>query len=87
VSFHPHRSEQSHLAAEAHHAGAALARLADLARILGEKPDGYILDNLEELGATLRGWAIRLAMAADDPALVEDLTGRRWRQLDPPDAT
>jgi hypothetical protein len=38
-------------------------------------------------GATLRGWAIRLAMAADDPALVEDLTGRRWRQLDPPDAT
>jgi hypothetical protein len=87
VSFHPHRSEQSHLAAEAHHAGAALARLVDLARILGEKPDGYSLDDLEELGATLRGWAIRLAMAADDPALVEDLTGRRWRQLDRPDAT
>jgi hypothetical protein len=87
VSSQQHHSEQSHLAAETHLAGAALARLAELARILGEKPDGYSLDDLEQLGATLRGWATRLAMAADDPALVEDLTGRPWRRLDPPGAT
>ncbi len=87
MSSQPHHSEQSHRAAEAHQVSAALERVADLARILDEKPDGYSLDDLEELGATLRGCAIRLAVAADDPALVEDLTGRRWRRLDPHDTT
>ncbi len=61
-----------------------LSRLVDLARILGEEPEGRTLDDLEELGPELRAWAIRLAIGADDGELLGGLTGRPWRPLDPP---
>ncbi len=80
------RSEQSQLAAEAHQVGAALGRLVDLARILGEEPDDHTLGELEELGPELRAWVIRLAIGAADAELLEGLTGRPWRPLDPPQA-
>jgi hypothetical protein len=79
-----HHSEQSHLAAEAHHAGLGWRAWPIWPGSWARKPDG---DDLEELGATLRGWAIRLAMAADNPRWCEDLTGRRWGRRDPPGPT
>jgi hypothetical protein len=78
VSGEAKRSEQSQLAAEAHQVGAALGRLVDLARILGEKPDGRTLDELEELGPELRAWAVLLAVGADDGELLEQFTGGSW---------
>ncbi len=70
--------ERSQLAAEAHGVGGALSRLVDLARVVGEEPDGHTLDELEELGPELRAWAIRLAVAADDGELLEEFTAGSW---------
>jgi hypothetical protein len=35
------------------------AKLVDPARITGNKPDGYTLDDLDFMAETLQGWASR----------------------------
>lgn len=45
--------------------------------------DGWPPAALRDLAATLRGTAMRAAMAAGDTDLLNEITGRAWKRLDP----
>jgi len=59
----------------------AVQRAADLGRLLGGKPDGYTLDQLDHLADTLKGWGIRMAFGTGDTGLMAELTGRQWTAI------
>jgi hypothetical protein len=75
-------AEERELARSAHLAGLALQRTADLARLVGGKPDGYTLDQLDHLASTLGGWGIRTALGTGDTDLLAELTGRQWTAIE-----
>ena len=60
----------------------AVQRAADLGRLLGGKPDGYTLDQLDHLADTLKGWGIRMAFGTGDTDLMAELTGRQWTAIE-----
>ncbi len=74
-------AEERELARSAHLAGLALQRVTDLARLVGGKPDGYTLDQLDHLADTLKGWGIRTAFGTGDTDLMAELTGRQWTAI------
>jgi hypothetical protein len=80
-------AEDRATAIAAREASEALQRLADLARLTRNKPDGYTLHDLDELAKTCRGWAFRLAMAAGADDLMTEWTKHpgTWRRLDGPE--
>ena len=80
-----HLAEERELARSAHLAGLALQRVTDLARLVGGKPDGYTLDqldHLDHLADTLKGWGIRTAFGTGDTDLMAELTGRQWTAIE-----
>ena len=81
-------ADEAQLAAQAHDAGDTLRRVSDLARVLGENPRGFTLDDLVGLADALQGWAICLAIASGDDVLLERLSCGVLRRagLDQPDA-
>jgi hypothetical protein len=58
-----------------------LLLLADNMDTASFHADGLPPDQLREIATTLRGAAMRAAMAADDTALLSELTGRPMRAL------
>ncbi len=74
-------AERRALASAAREAGVALARAVDLAKLVGGKPDGYTVDELAALAATLRGWGLSTAIGAGAMDLVQDWTGRAFTEI------
>jgi hypothetical protein len=68
------------MAIAAREAGEALRRFVDLARFTGQSLDGAV-DDLDQLAEDCKGWALGFAMGAGATDLVEQWTGRPWRQL------
>jgi hypothetical protein len=68
------------MAIAAREAGQALRRFVDLARLAGQSLGGAV-DDLDQLAEDCKGWALGFAMGAGATDLVEQWTGRPWRQL------
>lgn len=58
-----------------------LAALADAMEAASFHADGWPPPMLREIAHTLRGTALRAAMAADDTDLLNELSGREWTAL------
>lgn len=67
------------MAIAAWEAGQALRRFVDLARLTGQRLGGAV-DDLDRLAEDCTGWALGFAMGAGAADLVEQWTGRPWRQ-------
>ncbi len=75
-------AEERELVRSAYLAGLAVQRATDLARLVGGKPDGYALDQLDHLADTLKGWGIRTAFGTGDTDPMAELTGRQWTAIE-----
>lgn len=71
------------LARQTHDVADHLAALADAMETASFHADGLPPAKLREVANTLKGTAMRAAMAADDLPLLNELTGRTWTRLDP----
>ena len=64
---------------------ALVGAIADLRRLIALEthPDGHSWEEIRLLAETLHGLAYGCAFEAEDMDLLFEMTGRRWRLLDP----
>lgn len=79
MSAHP--SDYAALARQADSTAAEIGALAAAMETVSFYADGLSPGKLREVANTLRGTAMRAAMAADDTTLLNELTGRTWKAL------
>lgn len=72
------------LGRQAHRMAGEIRLFAELAETIGFAPNGPNWAEARLLADTLHGLAFACAFETESTDLLSDLTGRRWRRLDPP---
>jgi hypothetical protein len=72
------------LGRQSHRVAGEIRLLAEHAETVGIIPDGSSWKEVRLLADTLHGMAYQCAFEAEDMDLLHEMTGRRWRLIDPP---
>jgi hypothetical protein len=79
-----HDESLTSLGRQAHRVAGEIRLLAERGETVGMQPDGHSWEEIRLFADPLHGMAFGCAFEADDMELLFELTGRRWRRLDPP---